>query len=167
MTLDKSRLQENFAAVQARWNEHTETDPGLVCRQGSYKNCHVVKLQKASWTNDDMGRLENESGIFFSVWIDAEDATRNRAQYNIHALKLRQLRGYAISSRDFANEFRASFASMQSAWPNVSVAYGPQTLMQGWIDIDERSCGASILSLMLRFAEVAPLIDRLLQQRRR
>jgi hypothetical protein len=39
--------------------------------------------------------------------------------------------------------------------------------MQGWIDIDERSCGASILSLMLRFAEVAPLIDRLLQQRRR
>jgi hypothetical protein len=114
-----------------------------------------------------MGRLENESGIFFSVWIDAEDATRNRAQYNIHALKLRQLRGYAISSRDFASEFRASFASMQSAWPNVSVAYGPQTLMQGWIDIDERSCGASILSLMLRFAEVATLIDRLLQQRRR
>ncbi len=167
MTHDKTRTQEDFEAVQARWNERTEADPSLVCKQGFYKDCHVVKLQKASWTNDDMGRLENESGIFFSVWIGAEDASRNRAQYNIHALKLRQLRGYAISSRDFASEFRASFASMQSAWPNVSVAYGPQTLMQGWVEIGEQDCVAAILSLMLRFAEAAPLVDRLLERRRR
>jgi hypothetical protein len=80
---------------------------------------------------------------------------------------MRELRGYAIASRDFASEFRAGFASMQGAWPNVSVDYGPQTLMQGWIEFEAKDCEKEIFALLLRFAGIARLIDDLLERRRR
>jgi hypothetical protein len=78
-----------------------------------------------------MDRVENKTGIFFSIWADAKSASQKRAHYNNHALKLRQLAAYSITSRDFAHEFRSSFARMRGGWPNVRVDYGPLTLMQG------------------------------------
>jgi hypothetical protein len=40
---------------------------------------------------------------------------KNQANYNIHALKLRDLKGYSIKSLDFAFDFRNAFASMRGA----------------------------------------------------
>ena len=154
-----------FARIKARFDARKHD--GLVCKEGFYEACSVLKLQKASWTNDPMDRVQNTSGIFFSVWMSKESARKNRANYNIHALKLRQLEGYSIASRDFANEFRKGFASTRNTWPNVSVNYGPLTLMQGWIEVDTNSFEEGVLVLMERFNHLSPLIDRLLESRRR
>ena len=140
---------------------------GLVCKQGSYRACSVLKLQKRSWTNDPMDRVENTSGIFFSIWTNEASIEKSRAHYNVHALKLRELEGYSITSRRFARDFRKGFAPMCSDWPNVSVDYGPLTLMEGWIEIDSVHFEEDILGLMERFLTLSPLIDRLLESRQR
>lgn len=54
---------------------------------------------------------------------------QDRVFYNIRALKLRELEGYAITSRDFARDFRDRFEAMRDQWPNVRVDFGPATLM--------------------------------------
>jgi DNA-binding MarR family transcriptional regulator len=162
---DVRQLDVVFAKVKARFDERNRD--GLICKQGFYNDCSVLKLQKASWTNDPMDRVQNKSGIFFSIWMNEASTRKNRASYNIHALKLRQLKGYSITSRDFANDFRNGFESMRDTWPNVSVDYGPLTLMEGWIEIDSNGLGKDILVLMERFKHLSPLIDRLLESRRR
>src|SRR5262249_19049257 len=126
------QFREIFPAIKARLDEKPSS-PGLVCKQGFYKNCFVLKLQRASWTNDSMDRVPNQTGIFFSIW--ANEKSSSRINYNIHALKLRELKNYIITSRDFAEEFRDRFASVQDQWPNASVKHGPLTLMQGWIEV--------------------------------
>jgi hypothetical protein len=55
---------------------------------------------------------------------------------------------------------------MRDAWPNVSVNYGPLTLMQGWIEIVPKAFEEDILVLLERFKHVSRLIDRLLESRR-
>jgi hypothetical protein len=162
---DVQQLGAVFAKIKARFAERSHD--GLICKQGFYKACAVLKFQRPSWTNDPMDRVQNKSGIFFSIWMNAESARRSRVNYNIHALKLRQLAGYSITSLDFANDFRKSFASMRDAWPNVSVDYGPLTLMQGWIEIDSNTLEKDILILMERFENLSPLIDRMLESRRK
>jgi hypothetical protein len=162
---DVQQLDAVFAKIRARFDERNRG--GLICKHGFYKACSVLKLQKASWTNDPMDWVQNKSGIFFSVWMNEVSMRKNRANYNIHALKLRQLEGYSIISRDFAYDFRNGFASVLNTWPNVSVDYGPLTLMQGWIGVDSNSLGKDILVLMERFKHLSPLIDRVLESRRR
>jgi hypothetical protein len=162
---DVQRFCAVFAKIKARFDERNHD--GLICKQGFYEACSVLKLQKASWTNDPMDRVQNKSGIFFSIWMNEVSMRKNRANYNIHALKLRQLEGYSITSRDFANDFRNGLASMRNTWPNVSMDYGPLTLMQGWIEIDSNSFEKDLLVLLERFTLVSRLIDRLLESRRR
>ena len=154
-----------FAKIKARFDERNRD--GLICKQGFYKACSVLKLQKQSWTTDPMDRVDNTSGIFFSVWTNEASTRQNRANYNIHALKLRELKGYSIASRDFADDFRNGFASMRNTWPNVRVDYGPLTLMQGWVEVDLNSFEKDIQALVERFEDLSPLIDRLLESRRR
>jgi len=158
-------LDAIFAKIKARFDEQGRN--ALICKQGSYKASTVLKLQKPSWTNDPMDRVENTSGIFFSIWTNHGSMMNNRVNYNIHALKLRDLKGYSIKSRAFAFDFRNAFAPMHGPWPNVSVEYGPQTLMEGWIEADSVHLEKDILDLMDRFASLSPLIDRLLESRRR
>jgi hypothetical protein len=157
-------FDEVFAKIKARFDEQSRN--GLICKQGSYKACSVLKLQKPSWTNDPMDRVGNTSGIFFSIWMNNRSMMKNRANYNIHALKLRDLKGYSIKSRDFAFDFRNAFASMRGAWPNVRVEGGPQTLMEGWIKTDSVQVEKEMLDLMDGFESLSPLIDRLLESRR-
>lgn len=154
-----------FAKVKARFDEQNRD--GLICKHGFYKACSVLKLQKASWTNDSMDQVQNESGIFFSIWVNEASARRNRTNYNVDALKLRRLNGYVITSRDFAADFRKRFAPMRSPWPNVRLDYGPLTLMQGWIGIKADTLEEDLSGLMERFKMLSPLIDKLLEARRR
>src|SRR6202043_4285614 len=93
-----------------------------------------------------MDQVQNRSGIFFSIWIDEKAASDNRANYNIHALKLRALKGYSITSRDFATEFGSKFAT--GVWPNVRVNYGPLTLMQGWVEVEPATFEKNGLALL-------------------
>jgi hypothetical protein len=158
-------FQPVFEQIKARYDQNPAA--GLACKQGIYTNCAVLKLQRPGWTNDPMDRVQNESGIFFSVWIGDEAARLSRAKYNIHALKLRELKGYRITSRDFAAAFREGFSPLRDSWPNVAVDFGPLTLMEGWIDVEPADCENQIFELLQRFELIAPLIDRLLASRRK
>jgi hypothetical protein len=42
-------LDAVFAKIKVRFDERSRN--GLICKQGSYKACSVLKLQKPSWTN--------------------------------------------------------------------------------------------------------------------
>ena len=161
---DAQQMNALFAQVKSRFEARKRS--GLVCKQGYYIDCWVLKLQKASWTNDPMHQIANQSGIFFSVWGNGESLKENRVLYNIHALKLRLLKGYAITGRNFASDFRERFKAVRGEWPNVRLDYGPATLMQGWIAGEPDVLSKDILTLMDRFVRLSPVIDDLLAARR-
>jgi hypothetical protein len=123
-----------------------------------------LKLYKKSWASPLQDALTAESRIFFSVWITENAIKEKKLLYNIHALKLRQLKGYSIESRKFAEAFRTGFKKHELDWQNVSVAFGPLTLMQGFVNLDESSLQKDIVLLANQFLKIEYLIDELLEQ---
>lgn len=132
---------------------------GLNCLTGEFLDCAVFKLQKDGWTEGGSGE-----GVFFSIWLGEKDLKKGRFNYNIHAYKLRTRPGYAVKPREFAAAFRVRLDL--SPWPNVSLAYGPQTLMQGWVAADLETFGAEVRKLVKRFVAMHEVIDVLLEERR-
>lgn len=126
---------------------------------GLYEDSVFLKLYKRSWANNFQDPLTSESRIFFSVWINDSTLSKQKIFYNIHALKLRQLKGYSIESRKFADAFRVDFKKFEHKWKNVSVKFGPLTLMQGWIEMDFKNFNNTILQLAKNFVEIEYLID--------
>lgn len=153
------RIADNLGPTLTQEND-------LLCNVGTSHDCPVLKVQKPSWRNEGTVPFPNESGLFFSIWVSEESLKKNQVLYNIHALKLRQLKGYAIQSRDFAADFRAEFARFPDVWPNVRIEYGPQTLMQGWLEIAPERFGENISQLVRQFVALRPIIDDLLQKRK-
>ncbi len=129
---------------------------------GIWLDSVVLRIQKANWANDPNKKPQTHSSIFFSIWLNDKTLKDNKILYNIHALKLRKLNGYSITSREFAAAFRDKFKKLGPHWPNVSVDYGPQTLMQGWKKIDSEHLQQDILELANKFLELEYLIDDLL-----
>ncbi len=128
----------------------------IQARLGTYQGCPFLKLDKANWHN--RGEVIIPGEIFFSIWLDEKD----RMNYNIHAFKLRHLTAYKLQSRKFAEDFRNHLQSKMQKWPNVSVEYGPLTLMQGWIK-DE----SQIDDLIAEFISIHQMIDILLEENRK
>jgi hypothetical protein len=127
---------------------------------GLYKeNSVFLKLYKKSWASPAQDPLIAESRIFFSIWVSDVAIREEKLFYNIHALKLRRLKGYSIESRKFADVFRAGFKNFAPKWENVSVKYGPLTLMEGWVKIDLGNFQDEILELADKFLEIEYLID--------
>ncbi len=127
---------------------------------GEYQNSVFLKLFKTEWANPSADLLTSPSRIFFSVWIDLDNDTQ--LFYNIHALKLRQLKGYKIESRKFADVFRAAFKTFEKEWPNVSTRFGPLTLMQGQVNLSPEALKATAGKLTLSFFRISHLIDQAL-----
>jgi hypothetical protein len=127
---------------------------------GIYQNSVFLKLYKKSWANPFEDPLTSESRIFFSVWINNGNTDQHKLFYNIHALKLRKLKGYKIESRKFASNFRTNFSPFKNKWPNVSLNFGPLTLMQGWVKSDLENFQDIIPELAGNFLEIAYLIDK-------
>lgn len=130
---------------------------------GQWHKSAVLKLQKPRWTPLAPAAVASEAGLFFSVWIDEPGLARERAHYNVHALRLRSL-DYSIRSREFASAFRAALAGISRDWPHLSTDRGPQTLMQGWIELDIARLEQDVVDLIHRFLPLADLIDTLLDQ---
>ena len=126
-------------------------------------NSAFLKMYKRSWANQNEDLLTSPSRIFFSVWINDRTISEQKIFYNIHALKLRQLRGYSIESRKFADRFRASFKKFQYSWENVSVKFRPLTLMEGWKKFSAEKLESIIVSLAKNFSEIDYLIDETLK----
>lgn len=141
---------------------------GLIVSTGIVMDSVCLKIYKPQWTNDLSDPLHAEARIFFSVWISERALQNNKLLYNIHAFKLRKLKGYSIAARVFADDFRRAFRGHQSVWDNVSTAFGPLTLMEGWVEPDELQLERNILRLAGNFLDMAHLIDdTLLQFKRR
>jgi hypothetical protein len=131
---------------------------------GEVLNSFFLKLYKNSWTNPSKDPLTSESRIFFSIWINDSAIAENKIFYNIHALKLRYLTGYKIQSRRFADSFRDRFKKIDNKWENVSVKFGPLTLMEGWIKLDDEKVQGDVLNLANGFLDVENMIDETLAE---
>ena len=126
------------------------------------EDCVVLKLYKSGWTNPLQDPLTSTSRIFFSVWISGSTIQEQKIFSNIHALKLRQLIGYSIQSRKFADIFRNNFKKFEPKWENVSVNFGPLTLMEGWLKMDMENLQSEIVKLANNFLEIEHLVDETL-----
>lgn len=119
----------------------------------------VLKIYKPEWSNDFDSQLNSKSRIFFSVWVNDKTIKEGKLYYNIHALKLRELKGYKISSRNFAEKFRTQFIEYENEWENVRVNFGPLVLMEGWINLNIETIQEDIINLSWNFLKISPLID--------
>jgi len=147
-----------FEKIKSTYEKSTSGRPGLICVTGIFEGCPYVRLHRDSW-------LSGKAAIFFSVWTDKDSESNGRLHYNIHALKLREFKFHVITSRNFADSFRKAFKTLAKSWPNVRIDYGPLNLMEGWVEYRESSFDSDVLALMNQFSEIAPVIDRLLEER--
>ncbi|MES2279566.1 MAG: hypothetical protein V4592_26265 [Bacteroidota bacterium] len=139
----------------------------LELKVGVWMNSVALKIQKKGWLNQSPSAKPFGESIFFSVWINDETIGQGKLYYNIHALKLHELSAYKIKSRDFADAFRLRFKPFEQHWPNVSANFGPLTLMEGWLQLDDHTLGNNIASLAQKFLVIAPIIDTLLTERKK
>lgn len=147
-----------FKKIKGIYDKADSLKSGLICVTSVFEGCPGVRLHRDPW-------ISGKAGVFFSVWTDKDSRSTGRVHYNIHALKLRQLKTYVITSRAFADDFRKHFKALHKSWPNVRVDYGPLNLMQGWIDLREDTFERDVLRLMNQFAEIRPIVDCLLEER--
>jgi hypothetical protein len=126
-----------------------------------------LKLYKRSWAPPGEDPLISKSRIFFSIWVNDTILAEQKISYNIHAFKLRHLNGYAIESRKFAELFRANFKQFEHQWQNVSVKFGPLTLMEGWVKIAPDNYQHEVLNLANSFLGIAYLVDHTLAKFKR
>jgi hypothetical protein len=134
----------------------------LQVETGVWLNSVVLRIHKQHWANNPDAKPQTGPAIFFSIWINVVDIKEHKLFYNIHALKLRKLTGYVLTSRRFADDFREQFKSVEHNWPNVGTKFGPQTLMQGWKKVNLDFPVEDILKIADKFIEIDILIENLL-----
>lgn len=162
--MDYEYFLEKFRKSAAGIDESLLNKRQLKVYVGLTLNSVVLKLYKTEWTNDPADPINSKTRIFFAIWVNDETIKKNQIFYNIHALKLRELKGYSITSRDFANHFRNKFKPFEEAWKNVSAAFGPLTLMEGWEKFEDENLEKTILRLANNFLEIDHLIDDTLRK---
>ncbi|WP_175620576.1 hypothetical protein [Chryseobacterium schmidteae] len=153
---------DKFENALKAFDKKVLENSGLEIQTGIWLNSVVLRLQKKHWANNPDEKPHSGSAIFMGIWIDQEAFSKKIIKYNIHALKLRQLNGYALQSRVFADSFREKFKEFEQKWENASVQFGPQTLMEGWIPLNDEKIHEDILNLINSFIEIVPLIDETL-----
>jgi hypothetical protein len=158
---------DKFQKTVDHFDKELFSQKKLEYKVGVWLNSVVLKIQKESWLNSVQTAKPFEEAIFFSIWLNEKSIREGKLYYNIHALKLRELTGYSIKSREFAEAFRLGFRPFEKKWPNVSINFGPLTLMEGWVKIDEASLEDIIKDLAYKFLEVEFIIDDLLMERKK
>ena len=160
--MDTSFYLSLFQQVVDKLDKRLLNQKQLLAETGVWLDSVVLRLYKQHWANNPGEKPQTGPAIFFSIWIGIADIKEPKLFYNIHALKLRKLKGYALTSRKFADYFRDQFKSLEHNWPNVSVKFGPQTLMQGWKIVNLDSPVEDILTIANKFIEIDILIENLL-----
>lgn len=157
--MDTSLYLEKFQKAADQLNKLLLDKKGIEVAVGVVLDSVFLKLYKKSWASPGEDPLTAESRIFFSIWINDTAIEKQKIMYNIHALKLRHLKAHAIESRKFADIFRADFKVFEHKWPNVSVKFGPLTLMEGWLKTDLIEFQNEILALANNFLSIVHLVD--------
>lgn len=127
-------------------------------------NSVILKLYKKSWSYPTHHPLTASTRIFFSVWVNETALKEQKLYYNIHAFKLRLLKGYNIQSRRFATIFRKQFMKHVNDWQNARVDFGPLTLMEGWLITNNETIQSDIKNLANSFTKIEYLIDETLNE---
>jgi hypothetical protein len=135
---------------------------GLHMKAGEGFGAALLKLLKPAWTTDDPEQLVNSNGIFFGIWVDAGCLAENRLRYNLHAKKLRLLKGEPFAAREFVRSFRAAAKGALADWPSATYPKGPITLFEGHVPLAVGTLKADASALLDRFARLAPLVDEAL-----
>jgi hypothetical protein len=156
-----------FQKISDRLAMTTLTNSQLEIKAGIWVQSAVIKLQKKNWANEALNSKPSGPAIFFSVWISNKSIKEHQILYNIHALKLRKIKGYKITSREFAAAFRKNFKPFEHEWPNVSTAFGPLTLMEGWEKLDPGNYEEVVVKLVNLFLKIDFIIDNLLEERKK
>ena len=160
-------MQNYLTVFEALKNERAAalfSQHGLMVKTGEGLGAAILKLLKPSWTTDGPDELLNTNGLFFSVWIDAACEAEGIVRYNVHAKKLRMIKGEAFAAREFARAFRAQGKDELEGWPHWSYPKGPITLFEGHFPLDEKTLAADTSAMMDRFANLTPMLDRLLEE---
>jgi hypothetical protein len=157
--MDTPFYLEKFEKAAERLDKQLLNTMGIEVAVGVVLDSVFLKLYKKSWASLQQDPLTAESRIFFSIWINDAAIEEEKILYNIHALKLRHLKGYALESRKFADAFRSGFKVFEPQWPNVSVKFGPLTLMEGWLKLDSNDFQDEILASANKFLTITHLID--------
>lgn len=126
----------------------------------------ALKIYKPEWSSNPESPLNAPGRIFFSAWVNEKSVEKRKLYYNIHALKLRELKEYKIPARSFAEDFRKQFEDAQENWENVSVKYGPLTLMEGWLELIPDHIQKDLCMLAHKFLNLSPVIDTVLNNYR-
>lgn len=151
----KSKFEQTLQNIPKKEFE----DIGLKLSVEEILESIALKIYKPEWSNDFQAPLHSKSRIFFSVWVNDKTIKEGKLYYNIHALKLRELEGYKISSRNFADKFRTQFVGHQKDWKNVRINFGPLTLMEGWMDLNLDTIQNDVSDLAQKFLKISFLID--------
>jgi hypothetical protein len=162
--MDFKNYLDKFQKAADRLDKKLLQEKQIEVAVGVILHSVFLKLYKKSWANPSPDPLTAETRIFFSVWINDPAIEEQKLLYNIHALKLRKLKGYSVQSRKFADAFRKNFKDFAHRWQNVSVDFGPLTLMEGWINIDPENFQNDVLKLANNFLEIEHLIDNTLDK---
>ncbi|MDQ0593556.1 hypothetical protein QFZ37_001925 [Chryseobacterium ginsenosidimutans] len=157
--MDSNFYKSKFEQILQNIPEKEFETTGLKLSVEEVLESIALKIYKPEWSNDFKSPLSSKSRIFFSVWINDKAIKEGKIYYNIHALKLRELKGYKIESRDFAEKFRTKFIDYQKEWKNVNINFGPLTLMEGWIDLNLDTIHDDLLDLIEEFLKISFLID--------
>lgn len=160
--MDYHFYQQKFQEALDLISQKEFNDLGLKFSVETILGSVALKVYKPEWSSNPQSPLDASSRIFFSIWISDKTIEEGRLYYNIHALKLRELKGYKIQSRNFAEDFRNRFTKHQKNWNNVSVKYGPLTLMQGWCEFKQENFQQDTIKLSQSFLEISPIIDETL-----
>lgn len=161
--------QESLEKARERIMQDPAFSPAWLCKTGVWPDATapeaaVLKIFKAHWMPDWQDEVVGTTvGIFFSVWIDEAAVKRGGLHYNLHALKLRQLPGYVLESRKFASAFRATFGPRSTGWPAVKMAFGPQTLFQGFAKCPLERADVGAYNLAKKFTSLGGVVDGLLK----
>jgi hypothetical protein len=156
------RYLDIFNELKASRAADFQEQHGLTTKTGFGLDAAIFKLLKPAWTTDAPGDLLNTNGVFFSIWVDPACEAKGIARYNLHAKKLRFIKGEDFAARDFARSFRALAQGELSNWPHCSFPKGPITLFEGHVPLDAATLRAETSELIDRFSELCPLIDQLL-----
>ena len=162
--MDYAYYLEKFRKSAELLDREMLNEKHLEIKVGITLNSVFLKLYKREWANDKADPISATTRIFFSIWVNENTIRENKVFYNIHALKLRQMKGYSITSREFANSFRRDFKKHEQDWENISVKFGPLTLMEGWTELTEENLENSILKLANNFIIIEYLIDKTLEK---
>jgi hypothetical protein len=153
-----------FEGFKAEYSTHLKMQHGLDIKTGEALGAAILKVLKPTWTTDKPSEILNTNGMFFSVWVDAACEADGIARYNLHAKKLRAIKGERFAAREFVRSFRAQCGDELKSWPNWSYPKGPITLFEGHFNLDLATLGAETEKLVERFATLTPSLDKLLSE---